>query len=345
MKLLRIKYISLIVLGVFLAQCSDLSEDPFTSIAPDDFYKDAEDLNKALIGVYDGYQEHYGRDARGYYLKIESLSEFGAPNRTEDSPHLYNVWSDVNNPDMTIDKWGDSYQIINTANLVIGKGQGIQMDEELRQQRFGEAMFLRALTYFNLLRLDGGVPIPETYTQGLDNLEIPRKSVEETYDYIIEDLSYAAENLPLKSEYGNEEIWRASRGAARALLGKVYLYRGSMTGEAQYFEESNRYSKMVIDSREYALESDFRDLWKWWNANNENGIESIFEIQLGHKDGEDNTLHTYAGINIADENVGAQMYHRYGPSFIAYNSYNDQDYRKSSTFLTSTILSTGDTVE
>lgn len=340
-----VKYIFILFACALFVRCSDLDETPYTTISPASFFKNADDLDKALIGVYDGYQNAYGRDSRGYYLKLICLSEFGAPAYTKNDPQLYNSWFDVNNPSMTVDVWADSYKIINLANLVLGKGKDIDMDEALKNRMFGEARFLRGLTYFNLLRLYGGVAIPKTYTEDLNGLEIPRASADSTYDYVIEDLKYAADNLPAKSAYESDDIWRATKGAALAMLGKVYLYRGSMTGDEQYFQKSEEYSNEVMKSTEYSLEPDFRDLWKWWNSNNENNIESIFEIQLGYKSGENNTLHTDAGINITDESLGGFMYRRFGPSFTAYNSFSDGDYRKSSTFLTQVTLSTGKTIK
>lgn len=325
-------------------QCTDVDEEVFSFISPENFYTSAEDLNKVLTGVYDRFQFGYGQSGRlNYYLPLESLTELGAPNRTEDGAHLYNVWFGANDPDMAVNKWQHSYDIINTANVVLGRGEDIEMDEAAKARMFAEARFLRGISYFFLVRLYGGVPIPETFTQSKEGLDIPRKTVEEVYDYIIADLEYAAENLPLKSEYAESEKWRASKGAAQAFLGAVYLTRGSMTGNTEYFQQSKTYSQMVIESGEYALEADFRDLWTWYNPGNKNGVESIFEIQHGNLSGEDNNMHVHMGVNIAvaDPNLGKYMFHRYGPSFYAYNSYSDQDYRKSSTFLTEVTLSNG----
>lgn len=340
-----IKYITAFFLLGLQVQCTDVEEEAFAFISPDSFYSSEDDLNKALTGVYDRFQETYGGDAViNYFLPLESLTEFGAPNRTENGPHLYNVWFGANDPNSTIDKWQQNYDIINTANVVLGRGEGVEMDETAKARIFGQARFLRALSYYFLVRLYGGVPVPETFTQGTEGLEIPRKSADEVYEYIISDLEYAAGNLPEKSEYPADEVWRVSKGAALAFLGDVYLTRGSMTGDLEYFQQSKNYSGQVIESGEYELEPDFRDLWVWYNPGNKNGMESVFEIQHGHMGGENNDqMHLYTGINIgvADPAIGKFMYHRYGPSFYAYNSYGEDDYRKSSTFLTEVTLSNG----
>lgn len=336
--------IGMVLLGGLHTQCVDVEEDVYAFVSPADYYKTADDLNKVLTGVYDRFQFGYGQSARmNYYLPLETASEFGAPTQTQDRPHLYNVWSGANDPNMTVDKWLHSYDIINMANVVVGRGEGIEMDATLKNRMFGEARYLRGLAYFNLVRLYGGVPIPETFTQGNVGLEIPRQSVDEVYAYLIADLQYAAENLPLRSEYASNQVWRATKGAAQAMLGKVFLTRGSMTGNTAFFEQSKRYSQLVIESGEYRLEPDFQDLWSWYNHGNKNGMESIFAVQHGNLSGEDNNMHVHMGVNIAvaDPSLGKYMFHRFGPSVYAYNSYSDQDYRKSATFLTEITLSTG----
>jgi hypothetical protein len=338
----KIWSICLMAIGV---SCTNLDEEVYTAISPQEFYRNAEDLNIALTSVYKIYQSGFGRNIYDYWMIIEAASETGAPSRTKDDPHLYNNWSYANNADMSIDAWSRAYQIINQANVVLGRGEGIEMDQTLKNRMFGEARFLRALSYFHLLRLYGGVPIPETFTQGLAGLEIPRKTADEVYAYIISDLEFAIENLSLKSAYNASNKWRTSKGAAQALLGKVYLYRGSMSGEMSYFQLSKDHLTQVINSGEYQLEPDFKDLWFWWNTNNKNGKESIFEIEFGYEgDGNDNRLHIDGGINQVDRNLGTYMFHRFGPSYTTYKSFSDQDARKEATFLTSLKLSSGQTI-
>jgi hypothetical protein len=332
MKLIR--YIILSCTVLIFSQCTDLTEEPYTFLSPNNYYNNGEELGRALVGVYDGYQ----REFNGYYkyiMYLEVRTEFGSPAYAKDNMHLWNVWNDVNNADkMVITNWDDAYDIINRANLVIGRGADVEMDESLKARFFAEARFMRAATYFNLVRLYGGLPIPESFTEGLEGLEIPRKSVDETYTYIIKDLEYAIENLPTKSEYDANDIWRASKGAAQSLLGDVYLTRGGMTGDETYFQKAKDYTEAVIQSAEYALEPDFKDLWYWWNTNNKNGMESVFEIQYGGVDSEYNNTHTMFGVNITEYTLGCYMYRRFGPSISHYLSYSDTDARKEGSFLT-----------
>ena len=136
-------------------------------------------------------------------------------------------------------------------------------------------------------------------------------------------MKYAAEKLPKKAERASGEKWRATRGAALALLGKVFLYRGSMTEGTQksaYFQESKKYSLEVINSGEYQLEGDFKNLWMWYNTANKHGKESIFEVEFGYVGvpgdvANASRFHIDGGLNIVDKNFGSYMYYRYGPSY------------------------------
>ncbi|MCY1722044.1 RagB/SusD family nutrient uptake outer membrane protein [Prolixibacteraceae bacterium Z1-6] len=331
MKLIRYIIISCTVL--LFAQCTDLSEVPYTFLSPNNYYNNSEELGRSLTGVYDGYRDAFDGYNK-YVMYLEVLTEFGSPAYAKDNMHLWNVWSDMNNADkMVITNWDNAYDVINRANLVIGRGEDVEMDESLKARFFAEARFMRAATYFNLVRLWGGVPIPETFTAGLDGLELPRKSFDETYDYIIKDLEYCIQNLPKKSEYESSDIWRASKGAAQSLLGDVYLTYADMSGDASYYTKSRDVLKDVISSGEYDLEPDFKDLWFWWNTDNKNGVESVFEIQFGALSGQHNNNHVMFGVNITEYTLGCYMYRRFHPSIQHFYTYSDTDARKEGTFL------------
>ncbi|MFV0290127.1 MAG: RagB/SusD family nutrient uptake outer membrane protein [Mangrovibacterium sp.] len=324
---------TLVSLGMFIS-CADLKEDTYTFISPEGYYNTQEDLEKALISVYDGYQEAFVIYYK-YIQQLEVLTEFGSPAYAKDDLQLWNVWSNANNADvMTFGNWDDAYSLVNKANIVLGRGEAIAMDETLKKRYFAEARFLRAAAYFNLVRLFGGLPLPQTYTSGAKDLEIARSSVEDTYAYIVEDLKFASANLPLKSVYGATESWRISKGAAQALLGDVYLTMGDMFEDVSYYPLAKAELKAVIESGEYQLEADFKNLWHWWNTGNKNGVESVFEVQFGNYGSEYNNLHVMFGVNITEYTIGCYMYRRYGPSLQHYLSYADADLRKEATFLT-----------
>lgn len=165
-----------------------------------------------------------------------------------------------------LDRWWNAlYEGVKRANVVIEKVPDIPMDESLKTRCVAEARFIRGLIYFDFVRAWGGVPMVTTTEP---ELNLARSGADEIYNLLIGDLQFAADNLPLKSEYAPEDLGRATSGAANALLARVYLFRG------EYTEAENR-SMAVINSGEYGLEPVFTDAN---GVNGNNGIESVFAV-------------------------------------------------------------------
>ena len=159
--------------------------------------------------------------------------------------------------------WQNWYKSINRATIAIDYTENYGLtDENLQNRLVGEAKFLRALNYFWLVRSFGAVPL-----QDVDLVE--RQPVADVYAYIEADLLDAIEKLPLKSKYASEDLGRATKGAAQALLSKVYLYE-------KEWQKAYDMAENVINSGEYGLHPNYEELWR---ASTENGIESIFEVQ------------------------------------------------------------------
>ncbi len=189
-------------------------------------------------------------------------------------PNDANFLTDVDN--LTFDAsniaclgvWTGYYRLIYRANLVIENVPNIQMDGDLQERLIHEARFLRAYAYFKLVRWFGDIPLidhpldPDEYTQ-------ERVSVNEIYDFIIADLVAAADNLPEKSQYSSSDLGRATAGAAKGLLAKVYLTLGD-------FVEAEKYALEVIDSEQYELYPNYADIFREFA---ENSSESLFEVQ------------------------------------------------------------------
>ena len=113
------------------------------------------------------------------------------------------------------------YQGIRRANVVIEKVPVIPMNESLKARYIGEAQFLRALYYFDLVRAFGGVPL---VIDTNPDFKLPRSEKSAVYDLIIDDLSSAIASLPHKKEYASNDLGRANKDAAKALLAKVYIF-------------------------------------------------------------------------------------------------------------------------
>ena len=172
--------------------------------------------------------------------------------------------------------WEHWYKTIGRANYAIAFTRASSEDSGIQDRLIGEAKFLRAYTYFFLVRSFGDVPIQGEveFVNGEPVIDpeadlSERKSKEDVYAYIEQDLVDAIEALPRKSEYSSENLGRATKGSAQALLAKVHLYQ-------EEWQQALDYANAVINSGEYELEPNYEDIWK---ESTENGVESIFEIQ------------------------------------------------------------------
>ncbi|HPE55334.1 MAG TPA: RagB/SusD family nutrient uptake outer membrane protein [Bacteroidales bacterium] len=222
--------------------------------------------------------------------------------------------------------WTQLYVGIKRANVVIEKVPDIDMDSDLRTRYIAEARFIRGLMYFDMVRAWGGVPI---VTSTNPELNLPRSSAEEVYNLLLADLEFAANNLPVKSSYDPIDVGRATRGAANALLARVYLFRGD-------FENAETHALAVISTNEYALENDFIDAN---GVNGNNGVESIFEIgalEVGSTSGGGNQYANTQGVR-GNPNRG-WGFNR--PSLDLRNSFESGDPR-----LEGTIIDLGDVLD
>jgi len=267
--MMNFKHVLLVIIvGVVVAGCSDfLNVDPQSQLTQEAFPTTEEDALQSTNAVYSTLRNWHYHSGGFPILDIMSddAHKGSSPNDAANTVGPYDDFSHSTTQDGLARWWNALYQGIRRANIVIVKVPNISMDEDLKSRYIAEARFLRALYYFDLARAFGGVPIVTTPEP---DLEVPRSSEEETYSLIEEDLMFAMDNLPLKSEYNQSNLGRATQGAAKALLARVALFR-------QDYEMAETYALEVIDSDEYGLEPDYTD------ANGEageHGIESVFEI-------------------------------------------------------------------
>lgn len=160
-----------------------------------------------------------------------------------------------------------NFSIQNVEQMDLAKFDG---DEDAKNRVLGEALFLRALYYFRLVRVFGGVPLVDWVIEYQSDWKQPRATEQATYEFIYEDLKTAISYLPEKNEYAAGDLGRATKGAARALLMKAYMNN-------QLFEEAKSLGDDIINSGQYTLDPDYFNLFA---IEGENGSESVFEIQF-----------------------------------------------------------------
>lgn len=170
--------------------------------------------------------------------------------------------------------WEANYQGIARANQALKFLPDLAIDETLKKRLIGESKFLRAMFYFRLAKMFGGVPLIKSVPniQNQDDIKAAntRASRKEIYDFIITDLTEAAADLP--TQYGGADLGRATKGAALTLLAKVHMYN---------LEDDGRWQKVKdlttqVMGLGYDLTDNYEDIWKEIGENNK---ESIFEIQ------------------------------------------------------------------
>lgn len=307
--------------GSMLTSCSDLDEKPYTFVDPNSYYKTETELQTALTGTYNRFRRIYSGNNALYLAQIEMLTEQGWPTYNKDNMHELSTWTYANSATVggVMKIWGMAYECINRANIVIARADGISMSDEARNRIKGQALFLRGYTYFHLLRCFGGVPLTTTYTNGVEGLDIPRASVEDTYQRVIDDLKDAEEYLPVRGTNGYE-VWRASKGSAQAALGEVYLYKATMNdNNREDLQKAKEYSYKVIESRIYDLMPEFTDNFYWFNENAKNCMESVFELQYSEQAGQSNCMHIRFGLGRTNSAyMGCYQYARFGVSGLLY---------------------------
>ncbi|WP_417444798.1 RagB/SusD family nutrient uptake outer membrane protein [Joostella sp.] len=267
MKIKLNKWLYLLVATAFLAACSEdyLDVDSREDISLEDsgVTLKAENFVTATYGMLTEWPYAFS------YLGVteiisDNADKGGRPTDSgADKDVLDELQHNSSSPSIRA-MWEHWYKSIGRATSAIEFIEDSEAtDNELNTRLLGEAKFLRALNYFWLVRSFGDVTI-----QGITD-PTSRAPKDDVYAYIEQDLLDAIEHLPVKSGYASKDLGRATKGAAQALLAKVYLYE-------EKWQLAYDYSNEVINSGEYSLEPNYEDLWRVYT---ENGVESIFEVQ------------------------------------------------------------------
>lgn len=260
-----------------LAACSDDFVDVETkgTLLEDYYYSTAEEANHGVIAAYDplGW-------TNGFVMKVPALNaasdDFFAGGGGPNDMNAFQVWDKytidpVNGPQQEF--WNKNYSGIFRANIVMTKLPGIQMDEALKAKYMAELKFLRAYYYFDLARLFYAFPQPTMPIELTEVNNVEQKDRNEAYKVIEEDLKAAIADLPAQNPA--TEAARATKAAAHALLGKVYLQQEKYELAAAQFAEVSGSTPGQPGPFGHDLLDNFADLWKLENEFNQ---ESIFEI-------------------------------------------------------------------
>jgi hypothetical protein len=267
--------ITLLVSANLFVSCTELEVTPTSFVTEDKYFKTQDDAIASVNAVYaslsldPGEQSLFGRNL---YFLTDMGSDYAAAGVSATNPQVRAMSSlthDATNDRVQV-AWRQIYSGINRANVSIDNIPKVSGSEVVKTRLINEAKFIRALLYFQAVRLWGDVPIVlhEPKSIQLESLKSRRETVDAVYLQIISDLK-DAENLP--PTYPANDAGRATSGAAKAILAKVYLTRKDWPNAILKAKE------VINGGYGYALFESFSDVF---NKTRKNGKEHIFSVQF-----------------------------------------------------------------
>ena len=258
--------------------------EPASSVTIDKVYKTASDYNVAVIGCYAKLQSQVNFYTECCEYRSDNLS-LGAP--TAGTQDRYDIDHFTEKPSNGIlsSYWANFNNNVYRCNLLLDQIDGANFAENLKKQYKGEAMFIRALNYFNMYRIWGGVPATKHVVSAAEALKVARYSDEQMFDLIAGDLKEIVDNNYLPETYSSADMGRATSGAAKALLGKVYLtfhkwteakdILSQLIGKyqlvspiAQVFDVDNKNNNEIIFAVHFNKEIEGEGHSYWYNLTN-----------------------------------------------------------------------------
>lgn len=275
---------------LLMTSCGDSFFDlePASSVTIDKVYKTASDYNVAVIGCYAKLQSQVNFYTECCEYRSDNLS-LGAP--TAGTQDRYDIDHFTEKPSNGIlsSYWANFNNNVYRCNLLLDQIDGANFAENLKKQYKGEAMFIRALNYFNMYRIWGGVPATKHVVSAAEALKVARYSDEQMFDLIAGDLKEIVDNNYLPETYSSADMGRATSGAAKALLGKVYLTFHKWT------EAKNILSQLI---GKYQLVSPIAQVF---NVDNKNNNEIIFAVHFNKEIEGEGHSYWYNLTNASDD--------------------------------------------
>jgi len=287
-----IKNLTLLLLAVYMSSCSDdfLSPEPISSISADGYYTNDQELQAAVNNMYDGLQgvndtqseSNHGTQVE--YQVTEMRSDNTRTKSSEGEPAQFESFAVEATNGIVYDYYRSVYNVIFRANTVLDNLEAATPDASKIFE--GEAKFVRAYSYFNLVRLWGPIPLVDTVILSSDtDIQFQRVEVAIVYSLIVSDLQTAVANLD------NSSTARASKAAAEALLAKVYLTIGE-------YNQARTLCESVMASG-FSLEDDFKDVFF-----KERNDEIIFAIDYVGDDSRDSQNFSAEWLNAVGRSSG-----------------------------------------
>ncbi|MCE2789355.1 MAG: RagB/SusD family nutrient uptake outer membrane protein [Saprospiraceae bacterium] len=274
------KYTTIVAGLLLLTSCNDdfLVRQPIIGVTEENFYKTEADALAAVNAAYATLQ--FQISPAGHFrwfwgdIMSDDAVKGGSGDNDANSLLQLETFKGPVNTDLLESEWGANYEGIYRANVVLEKVPAIQMDEKMKQRILGEARFIRAWNFYNLVIMFGGVPLAD-HVLAPSEYNLTRATAEEVWVLIEKDLTEAIPALWPRSEYSVADLGRVTKGSAQALLVKAYLWQ-------KKWPQARLVAEDLIKSGEYKLVPKYEDIF---TLAGENNSESVFEIQYMNASG------------------------------------------------------------
>lgn len=273
-------YIMFAVLSMVVFSC-DLDKYPYSEVAADEYVKDDASVNTLIVGCYNGLQNVMYYEWAMTELRSDNARMYGTGSTSNTTKLVEQLDQSTIGAEheWVSDYWNSAYALIARCNNVLSYIDVVK-DEEVKNQYEGEALFLRSLEYFNLVRLWGPVFIvTEKISSGVAR-NMQRSKVEDVYTLIESDLENIVDNSLLPEQYDEEDLGRATLNAAKSLLAKVYATHYKV-GDDKY-TAALTLCKSVLESSSVGNPQSGSDLESYANifdTSNEMNKEIIFAVR------------------------------------------------------------------
>ncbi len=263
-----LKYTTIIGLILLSSSCDNfLDVYSETSLSSETYYKTQSDFEQAVNGAYAPlrglYNGNEGAWAMGELRSDNTTYKFNPNDRGTISGEYIKDFIEEDNNIIPLNKWVSNYTIISRVNYLLEPIDNIDFDENIKNNLKGQALFLRALSYLDLVQYFGDIPLHLSPVKSQDETSLPLSPQNDIYKQIISDAGTASLLLPGKAE---QEAGRATKGAAQMVLANAYI-------NLKQWEKADSVLNVITG---YNLVKPYSMVFDTSNKNNE---ESIFEIQ------------------------------------------------------------------
>ncbi len=331
------RIIKIFVIAIFFSGigCADLEENPVGLLAPEGFFKTTKDVEAAIFGAYGviASESLFGRQFASALMLRSDMVDIGNRSTSAERVQVNDFNMDDRNG-MVSRFWPVWYQVINAANAAEAGAISLGLSEAEINPYIAEARFIRAFSYYHMVRVFGDLPyIDFAVSNPLALTTISKTSEADIYAGIEADLVFAKQWLP--NSFVSDVRSRPTKGTAASYLASVHLTQGN-------YADAYTEAKWVIDNRatfNYQLEADFQDLFRADKADalketiftfdflGLQNLGSLNDDLMGPMVGVRNTRQLGFGVNV--------------PALAVYTTWNALDYRRKVSFTDSTFLNNG----